>query len=328
MFGRKKEAKKNEMEGHLMQPGAIVNSGMESHSIQSGSKANARMTGRPAGMRSSEAQASHHVVRTVPELITLSYTDTGNRKYQQDAVYVSSGKKLSANKKTRVLAVVCDGMGGMADGGKASRTGIEMLKKGFQKIEKEPNVNIPLFFRQGIKAIDRTIHDFPKEGGKGSGTTMVAVIAEDNKLYWASVGDSRIYILRSNEMIQVTRDHNYMLRLQEMVNSGQMSLQEAQAKKQKEALISFLGIGNVSLMDVNDTPFEMQYGDVVMLCSDGITKTLPDGQIKEIINNPNVSMQKKAENLAMAAVRQNTHSQDNTSVAILQYKETTITRER
>mgnify|MGYP002101138105 FL=1 len=72
----------------------------------------------------------------------------------------------------------------------------------------------------------------------------------------------------------------------------------------------------------------LRYGDVVMLCSDGITKTLPDGQIKEIINNPNVSMQKKAENLVMAAVRQNTHSQDNTSVAILQYKETTITRER
>ena len=82
-----------------MQPGAIVNSGMESHSIQSGSKANARMTGRPAGMRSSEAQASHHVVRTVPELITLSYTDTGNRKYQQDAVHVSSAKSCQQIKR-------------------------------------------------------------------------------------------------------------------------------------------------------------------------------------------------------------------------------------
>lgn len=54
------------------------------------------------------------VQRMVPELATLSYTVTGNRQYQQDAVYVSKGKKLAANKKTRVLAVVCDGMGGWA----------------------------------------------------------------------------------------------------------------------------------------------------------------------------------------------------------------------
>lgn len=83
------------------------------------------------------------------------------------------------------------------------------------------------------------ISQFPKEAGKGSGTTLVAVIAENNRLYWASVGDSRIYILRGRDMIQVTRDHNYMLRLQQMVDNGQMTLQEAQAKKQKEALISF-----------------------------------------------------------------------------------------
>lgn len=273
-------------------------------------------------------QSSGSVTRTVPELITLSYTEAGNRKYQQDAVYVSSSKKLSANKHTRVLAVVCDGMGGMADGGKASATAIEMLKQGFSKIEKEPGISIPTFFRQGIKAIDRTIHDFPKDAGKGSGTTMVAVIAEDNKLYWASVGDSRIYILRDNEMIQVTRDHNYLLRLQEMVQNGQMTLQEAQAKKQKEALISFLGIGNVSLMDINETPFEMKYGDVVMLCSDGITKTLQDNQIKAIIKSDIVSMQKKAETLVAAAVRANTHSQDNTSVAIIQYNESIIKKER
>ena len=68
------------------------------------------------------SSSTGRVQRMVPELATLSYTVTGNRQYQQDAVYVSKGKKLAANKKTRVLAVVCDGMGGMADGGKASQT--------------------------------------------------------------------------------------------------------------------------------------------------------------------------------------------------------------
>ena len=121
------------------------------------------------------------VQRMVPELATLSYTVTGNRQYQQDAVYVSKGKKLAANKKTRVLAVVCDGMGGMADGGKASQTAIQMLVSAFKQIEKSASVDIPTFFRQGILAIDEAIYNFPKENGKGSGTTMVAVIAEDNK---------------------------------------------------------------------------------------------------------------------------------------------------
>ena len=270
------------------------------------------------------AQSSHKIVRKVPEIIALSYTATGNRKYQQDAVYVSGSRKIAGNRKTRVFAAVCDGMGGMADGGRASSTAIHMFREGFEKIEKEPNIQIPTFFRQGIRSVDAVISQFPKEAGKGSGTTLVAVIAENNRLYWASVGDSRIYILRGRDMIQVTRDHNYMLRLQQMVDNGQMTLQEAQAKKQKEALISFLGIGNVTLMDINEQPFEMQFGDIVLLCSDGITKTLPDDQIRDIIKNDAVSMKEKAKILVEAAVRGNTHSQDNTSVAILQYVETEI----
>lgn len=270
------------------------------------------------------AQSSHKIVRKVPEIIALSYTATGNRKYQQDAVYVSGSRKIAGNRKTRVFAAVCDGMGGMADGGRASSTAIHMFREGFEKIEKEPNIQIPTFFRQGIRSVDAVISQFPKEDGKGSGTTLVAVIAENNRLYWASVGDSRIYILRGRDMIQVTRDHNYMLRLQQMVDNGQMTLQEAQAKKQKEALISFLGIGNVTLMDINEQPFEMQFGDIVLLCSDGITKTLPDDQIRDIIKNDAVSMKEKAKILVEAAVRGNTHSQDNTSVAILQYVETEI----
>lgn len=266
-------------------------------------------------------------VRKVPELMTLARSATGNREYQQDALYVSKSKKLAANKKTRVLAVVCDGMGGMADGGRASSTAIQMMVHGFEKMEKVPQLDIPRFFQQGIYAIDRVIAGFPKEEGKGSGTTMVACIAEDNRLYWASVGDSRIYIVRGTQMQQVTRDHNYELRLQEMLAAGQITREEAMAVQHKEALISFLGMGNVSLMDINRVPFEMQLGDVIILCSDGITKTLPDAQIQQIITADAVKPEQWAEALIDAAIHANTHSQDNTSVALICYQERELRKE-
>ena len=106
-------------------------------------------------------------------MATLSYTDQGRRKYQQDAVFVSPSKKFAANRKTRVLGIVCDGMGGMADGGKASRTAIEMMKTGFGKVQNMKKLDIPAFFRQAIVTMDREIASFPKENGRGSGTTML-----------------------------------------------------------------------------------------------------------------------------------------------------------
>ena len=293
-----------------------------------GRKNKTDVTGQSVSRRPAPAPEIKKKVQMVPELTTLMYSDMGNRKYQQDAVYVTPSKRIAANKKSKVMAVVCDGMGGMADGGRASRTAIEMMQQGFSRIERMPDVNIPEFFRSGIVAIDRKVAALPKENGRGSGTTMVAVIAEDDELYWASVGDSRIYILRGNEIKQVTRDHNYLLRLQEMVASGQMTLEQAQAQKQKEALISFLGIGNVSLMDINEQPFQLQIGDIVLLCSDGIPKTLSDDRIKAIIKSGTSSMEEKARTLVMAAVRENTRSQDNTSVAILQYNNINIKERR
>ena len=264
------------------------------------------------------------VVRKAPQLRTLARSAVGNRNYQQDALYVDSSKMLAANKKTRLLAVVCDGMGGMADGGKASRTAIQMMIQGFQTVQKHPEMSIPAFFRQAIVMIDRTVYSFPKENGRGSGTTMVACIIEDNRLYWASVGDSRIYIIRGHQMQQVTRDHNYWLILQEQVAAGQITMEEAVANRKKEALISYLGMGNVSLMDINPTPVELQYGDMVMLCSDGITKTLPDAQIQKIILADAVRPEQKAEALVDAATHINSHSQDNTSVVLIHYEEIDI----
>ncbi|MDE6851470.1 MAG: protein phosphatase 2C domain-containing protein [Lachnospiraceae bacterium] len=255
------------------------------------------------------------------EIMTASFSIIGDRLTQEDALYISTDRQLPSKQKNRILAAICDGMGGMANGGQASATAIQMIKDTFEQVQGDLEVNIPNFLISGIKTIDKTIHEFPKEGGRGSGTTIVAVLVEEDQLYWASVGDSRIYILREGTLTQVTRDHNYMLRLQSMVDQGQITQEEADTNRQREALISFLGIGNVSLMDVNMDPFTLQSGDIILLTSDGMTKVLSDEQIRDILSD-NSSVGDKAKKLVETAVEQNMRSQDNTTVALLQYQET------
>ena len=112
-----------------------------------------------------------------------------------------------------------------------------------------------------------------------------------------------------------------------MVAAGQITQEEAAAHRKKEALISFLGMGNVSLMDINYDPIPLQYGDMVMLCSDGVTKTLPDEQIKRIILADAVRPAQKAEALVEAATHANSHSQDNTSVVLIHFEEVDMKRQ-
>lgn len=252
---------------------------------------------------------------------TASYSVIGDRPHQEDAVYISSEEESSGKAANRILAVVCDGMGGMTNGGLASATAIQMIKDAFEQVKQEETINIPNFFISGIKSIDKTVYEIPKENDRGSGTTMVAVIIEDNQLYWASVGDSRIYLWHDGVLRQVSRDHNYMMRLQEMVDQGLLTQEDANFNRQKEALISFLGIGDVSLMDINTEPFEMQDGDIVLLSSDGMTKVLSEEQIADILKE-DTSVQEKAEKLVETSVNINVRLQDNTTVAVLQYQET------
>ncbi len=259
-------------------------------------------------------------LKPMKELVKVfQFTEQGNREYQQDAVYTSvkGAVRLSSNKTIRVLGAVCDGMGGMEDGGKASSKAIEMLRDDFAKIKDDPKASIPNFLLDEVRRMDYVIHNFPGSSGLGSGTTIVAVVVENGHLHWISAGDSRIYLLRKGILQQVTRDHNYQLQLDQMVKSGRITQQQADAQRGKEALISFLGIGDIKLVD--RSTFQLEWGDVLLLCSDGITKTIGDDQIRGILLSPTSSGDKKAQVLVQAAVRANTRSQDNTSAIILEY---------
>ena len=97
---------------------------------------------------------------------------------------------------------------------------------------------------------------------------------------------------------------------------------ETRAQKGSQALTSFLGIGNISsagLIGRNIQPIRLQVNDILLLCSDGITKTIPDGQIREILMSQGGDAEQKARMLVQTATHKNTRSQDNTSALVLEY---------
>lgn len=260
-----------------------------------------------------------NIVRNVkqdnPDLKVGLNSIIGTRQYQQDYVYYYSDSR-------ETLAVICDGMGGLDGGERASRTAAECLGSAFAS--RNPQIAIPDFLcEQAAVMNDRVTGLKGKDGAPlHAGTTIVAVVVQEHRLYWLSIGDSKIYIIRNEEMSQVNREHNYRLTLSEALKCGTISQEQYNAeekKRQAEALISYLGIGSLSLMDMNRTPFEMQDGDVVLLCSDGLYKSLNDSQIKAMVRDNDIDMNIAADRLCAMALRSGRGGQDNTSVLLLRY---------
>lgn len=155
-----------------------------------------------------------------------------------------------------------------------------------------------------------------------AGTTLVAVYCRENQMYWVSVGDSKIYIIRGNKIRSVNREHNYRLTLRNQLESGRIT-QEVYDREEKtaqaEALISYIGIESLTLIDGNPTPFLLQPGDIVMLCSDGVYKSLNESQVCAMVRDNDLDMYIAADRTTAMALRYGVRGQDNTTVVLMKY---------
>jgi len=244
----------------------------------------------------------------------------GSRKTQQDAFAVSESVMGLSTEKTRAWALVCDGMGGMASGELASAATSDIMKQilGTSML----GDSIPEILKQGAYFANEEVKKLSASLDGTAGTTLVCTVLDDNNLYYISIGDSRIYIYRRGEFVQVNRDHNYFLELTEMVKKGEITQEEAEADPQKEALISFVGIDNLELIDINLEPLKLENQDIVLLCSDGLTKVLKDEEIKEFIKSANGNIDEILGSLLVEVQAGNIRNLDNTTIAIMQYLET------
>jgi protein phosphatase len=219
----------------------------------------------------------------------------------------------------RIVAALCDGMGGMQEGAKASRMAAEIITADYKESAKLEN--IPLFLSGEAKKADTAVAGMKNANGARieAGTTLTAVIIENSSLFWVSVGDSRIYIFRDHDMARATQDHNYLLTLMQRVKNGEITEAEALNDPSREALISYVGCGKVSLIDYNSAPFELQSGDVILMCSDGLYRSLSDDRIKEIIYSSKSDPELVSHVLTASALDNSNGSQDNTSVILIYY---------
>ena len=237
----------------------------------------------------------------------------GARKNQQDSVFGQSDGD-------RAFGVVCDGMGGMNGGERASQTAIRILVEDYYK--KMPNYDIPQFFLEEADIMNSSVRELKNEEGKplGGGTTVVAVMINQDELYWLSVGDSRIYIIRDGQILPMNEEHNYKMQLNQMLKAGQISQEKYNSElSQSEALISYIGIEELKLIEVNRKAFRLLDQDVIVLCSDGLYQCLSEKEIAELIYYEEPDMERAAHRLTEIVEKRRIRSQDNTSIVVMQY---------
>lgn len=244
-------------------------------------------------------------------------SDIGARKTQQDAAIVSNDQN---RKKT--LAVLCDGMGGMQGGERASNICSEMIYNDFCDMEEKKGIDdYNSFLRNELIKADEEVASLRDSTGREirSGTTAVAVVIDKDNMFWASAGDSRLYIIRDNTIFQITKDHNYMMELMKLVRLNRISINEAINNPKKEALVSFVGMGGLRYIDANKHVFKLLPGDILVICSDGLYKALKNESIMEIVSACQDDMQNAAGYLVDEAIAVGGKHQDNTTVIAMKY---------
>lgn len=237
-------------------------------------------------------------------------TELGGRSDQQDSAYVYVGTEA-------VFALVCDGMGGTENGALASQiavnSGRELLR---EYMGRKTQKKCPEFLLDVMLELDERVSR--ELGKRKGGTTAVAAFLDRSQLYWFSAGDSRLYIFRSGELVQATRDHNYMLRLNEQLQLGEISREAFERESERgEALISYLGVGGLPVFDLTNAPLELMEGDILLLTTDGLYKALPKSLVSHILGN-NGTLEAMADKLmTQVKVLGQTLALDNTTFALI-----------
>lgn len=176
----------------------------------------------------------------------------------------------------RVLALVADGMGGHQTGEVASARASESVRRHLATARGHP----PVALARAIQTANREVLDHARADPRheGMGTTMTALLVDDQVGLVAHVGDSRAYLLRDDELLALTRDHSWVA---DRVRQGMLSEEEARRHRWRNVITNALGATDRFRLDL--AHLELQEGDRLLVASDGVTSLLSEGLLQEIL---------------------------------------------
>ena len=236
---------------------------------------------------------------------TFSMTDVGRvRESNQDYVFTSESPVGNLPN----LFIVADGMGGHNAGDFASKYAVEQI---VEYIEHAPMTSPVDLIRGGVTKANASLMAQAKNDVNlsGMGTTAVIATIIGDCMYVANVGDSRLYLLR-DELTQITRDHSLV---QEMVRMGEMKASEAKFHPDKNIITR--AVGAFEEIEIDFFEEHVQKGDVILMCTDGLSNMVDDTDIRQIIQTGR-DVVEQVQNLVEAANRGG--GKDNITVAIIE----------
>ena len=207
-------------------------------------------------------------------LKTFSITDIGKkRKLNQDYVFSSDTRIGNLSN----VFIVADGMGGHNAGDYASRFTVDTMVEEIERSFEHSPVKI---MEHAIKIANKKLRERASENPNlfGMGTTVVCATVLGRYLQVANVGDSRLYVI-NDKITQITRDHSLV---EEMVRMGGIDRETARTHLDKNIITR--AIGATETVDIDFFNVELNRGDIVLMCSDGLTNMLEDEEIRMIVS--------------------------------------------
>lgn len=182
------------------------------------------------------------------------------------------------------FAVVCDGMGGANAGNVASEYAVRIIsdylkrsyRTGMTPVQIE-NIMRSAVYSANMQVYEAALND---ENLKGMGTTVVLLLVDGDNGYILHIGDSRAYVYSSNVLSQITVDHSVV---QNMIDSGEITIDEAKSHPSKNIITRALGISEEVNADLSFVA--LSRGDIVLLCSDGLTNFVSVDEISNIFED-------------------------------------------
>ena len=230
--------------------------------------------------------------------------------------------------KPLYIGVVADGVGGQTAGEVASSLAVEAVQNYFRQQERVHN-NISGHLERAVLVANKAVFEFSQGHNEvsGMGTTMVLVAIYDQKLYTTYVGDSRIYLYRDGVLLQITVDHTWA---QEAIQIGLLTREQAKTHPNRNVIKRFLGgfpeveVDHRLVLDKDEIGDNskinqgmlLQAGDIVLLCSDGLSDMIDDQTIQESLTTYQAQLQSGVHDLINKANQAG--GRDNITVLLLQ----------